>query len=80
MTAGLIPEGLDAITGGQLYTIRIKSEALLPAYLHWFLNRKSTQEFLLSHSRGSYVRTMAISLLRKLEITVPPLETHGLFI
>lgn len=75
-TAAIVPPDTQAIAGGQLFTIRLKTDSVLTGYLHWFLNYTHTRSQLLAQLRGSYVQTMPISVMRKLPITVPPLETQ----
>jgi len=76
MTAALIPEALHAIASSQLFVVRLKSPKILPGFLHAFLNLNSTQEFLRSHARGTYVQTLSIGILRSLEIPLLPMETQ----
>lgn len=74
MTAAMVPEGLHAVASGQLFIIRPKSRKVLPAYLKAFLNLQATQNHLRSHARGTYVQTLSISILRSLEVPLPPME------
>jgi hypothetical protein len=74
MTAAIAPENLEAFIGGQLFYIRIKRGNLSPQFIHWFLNLASTQQTLLSQTRGSYVKNLSIKTLRNLEIPAPPPE------
>jgi len=76
MTAALVPDGLNAVAGGQLFIVRAKSPKVLPEFLHCFLNLQSTQDYLRSHARGSYVQTLSIAILRVLPVPVLPLETQ----
>jgi restriction endonuclease S subunit len=76
MTAALIPENLDAVASSQLFVVRLKSPRILPAFLHAFLNLRSTQEHLRSHARGTYVQTLSVSILRSLSVPLLPLETQ----
>jgi hypothetical protein len=74
MTAALMPDGLAAVASGQLFIVRPYSDLVIPGYLHWFLNLPSTQEHLRSHARGSYVKTLSISVLKDLAVPVLPIE------
>lgn len=76
MTAALVPEGLDAVAGSQLFVISPRLPGILPSYLHTFLNLQTTQDHLRSHARGTYVQTLSIANLRKLPVPLPPLETQ----
>lgn len=74
MTAALVPDGLAAVASGQLFIVRPHSDLVIPGYLHWFLNLPSTQEHLRSHARGSYVKTLSISVVKDLAVPVLPIE------
>ena len=76
MTAALVPENLDAVASSQLFVMRLTSPKILPPFLLAFLNLHSTQEHLRSHTRGTYVQTLSIAILRSLEIPLLPLETQ----
>lgn len=77
MTAAFVPEGLEAIASGQLFIVRVTSQQVTPEYLHWFLNLAKTQALLSSHARGSYVKTLSISVVRRLPVPVIPLELQA---
>jgi len=76
MTAALVPENLNAVAGSQFFVVRLKSSEILPSFLHAFLNLQSTQEYLKTQTRGSYVQTLSIAVLRSLQIPFLPLETQ----
>ena len=76
MTAALVPENLNAVAGGQLFVVRLKSPEILPEFLHTFLNLQVTQDYLRSHARGSYVQTLSVAILRSLPVPILPLETQ----
>ncbi len=77
MTAAIAPPDLKAVAGGQLFMVRLKSGRVIAEYLHWYLNLPKTQELLLSRTRGSYVKTLSIRVLKEdLKIPVPSLETQ----
>ncbi len=73
MTAALVTRDLKALASGQLFTIRLRTRRVIAAYLHWFLNLRRTQEFLLSLAkRGGHVPTLALGVLKRdLRIPVP---------
>lgn len=56
MTAAIAPENLEAFISGQLFYIRVRRDNLSPQFIHWFLNLASTQQTLLSQTRGTYVK------------------------
>lgn len=64
--------GGPCIVGSQFLVIRPRS-GLNPEYLRWFLNLPVIQTKLFSSARGTYVRSLPISILGELEIPVPPL-------
>lgn len=76
MTAALVPEGLEAVAGAQLFVIRPRLPLILPAYLQCFLNLSVTQDYLRSHARGTYVQTVSVAILRSLLVPLLPLETQ----
>ena len=77
MTAALIPDGLEAIVGGQLFYLRLRRKEITPGYLHWFLNLSSTQTELLSRTKGSYVKNLSITNFRDLEVPIPSLQKQA---
>ena len=74
MTAALAPEALEAVASGQLFIVRVRSREVTPEYLHWFLNLTTTQTFLSSHARGSYVKTLSVSVVRELPVPILPID------
>lgn len=56
--------------------VRLKSPQILPGFLHCFLNLQTTQDYLRSHARGTYVQTLSIAILRSLPVPLLPLETQ----
>lgn len=73
MTAAIFEGTFPAVVGSQFLVIRPHPEAVLPTYLHWFLNLSYTQENLNTRARGTYVRSLPASSLGELEIPLPPL-------
>ncbi|MGC9452914.1 MAG: restriction endonuclease subunit S [Oceanipulchritudo sp.] len=74
MTAAVALDGLEAIASNQLYRLRPRMRRILPEYLRWYLNLEQTQKLLGSKARGSYVMTLSIEEVGKLEIPLPSLE------
>ncbi len=74
MTAALAPNYADYIVSSQLYIVRIKSDEVTSAYVHAYLNLPSTQDYLRSQTRGSYVQTLPIAVLRTLPVPIPALR------
>jgi hypothetical protein len=80
MTAAIVPPDLRAFVGGQLFTVRIRSShhsPIDPKYLHWFLNLSSTQDLLLSQTKGSYIKNLSITNFKELEVPIPPLSRQN---
>lgn len=75
-TAALFLQDNPAIVGTQFAVIRPKRDRILNSYLHWYLNRPETQTALLAKARGTYVRSVPVTELRKLEIQVPSLRVQ----
>lgn len=74
MTAAMIPEGMEAIASGQLFSVRLRTSRVAKEYVHWYLNLHRTQEFLMKRARGSSVRTLSVEVLKaELPIPVPEL-------
>ena len=62
------------LASNSFYILRASSENILPAYLAWWLNQSPAQEYIRLHRGGSSLPFITISLLTKLEITVPTFE------
>jgi len=77
MTAALVPSGLEAVASGQIFIVRPVSRKVSPEYLHWFLNLDTTQTFLSSQTRGSYVKTLSIAVIRELSVPILPLDLQA---
>ena len=72
LTAALVPKGLVAVASGQLLIVKLLAKNVIKEYLNWYLNHERTQQFLLSRSRGSQVKTLSVSVLKsRLRIPVP---------
>jgi restriction endonuclease S subunit len=77
MTAARVTGEMDAVAGSQFFVIRVRPDiAILPEYLHAYINLPATQNHLQSHARGTYVSTLSIAVLRDLKVPIPPLETQ----
>ncbi len=65
-----------AIFVSQIYALKIKTDALVPEYLAWYLNQKSAQKFLEEHASGSYIQNIRHDVLAQLPVVLPPVETQ----
>lgn len=74
-TAAIIDQQLkDAVIAAPLLRIRVNSDSILPAYLCWFINQRSSQAALQSKATGTAVRMIGISAIEELEVVVPSLD------
>ena len=71
--AALFDASTKVIASSQLLIIRSTCTRLIPAYLCWFLNQKTTQHFLVSESRGSKMSLLSRASLAAMPIDLPPL-------
>ena len=59
------------------FVVRVSHEKLLPAYLFWYLNQSPVERYLVRHSgRGVHMPVVRRSVLEKLDIPLPNLETQ----
>lgn len=73
-TANIVPENLQAFAGSQMIVLAIiDTEAVMPEYVVWWLNRDDTGQRISEKATGAYNRTVSTSVVRKLEITIPPM-------
>jgi len=66
----------DAIFVSQLYALKIKTDAIVPGYLAWYLNQKPAQEFLEEHASGSYIQNIRHDVLAQLPVVMLSVETQ----
>lgn len=64
----------DAIFVSQLYALKIKTAAVIPEYLAWYLNQKPAQDFFEEHASGSYIQNIQHDVLAQLPVVLPPVE------
>lgn len=74
--ASLLPAGLPVVASSQLFVLTCRSNALLPDYLCWYLNRPDAQNYFLSNRAGSSIPMLNKQSLGLLNVDVPPLETQ----
>lgn len=74
-TAALIDENIGpSVVAAPLLRIRIEKDSILPAYLCWFINQRSSQIFIQSKSNSAAMRMTGKSVLEDLEIVLPSIE------
>lgn len=67
---------LPTVASTSFFVIRLIDKSILPEYLAWFLNHPSTQELLKSQAIGSAIVSISKSVLEKVEISLPDLQTQ----
>lgn len=71
----LINKDIDiAVVTAPLLVIRIPDNSVLPAYLAWYINQTTTQNYLASHARGTSVPMINKQVVEQLPVTVPSIE------
>ena len=63
-----------AIVTAPLLIIRVSSNSVLPAYLAWYINQSTAQNYLTSHARGTSVPMISKQVVEQLPVTVPSIE------
>lgn len=81
LTAALVPEGVLAVAGSQLFMVKILSTRIAKEYLHWYLNLRRTQKYLNSLTRGSHVKSLSVGDFRSaFRIPVPEQRVQELLV
>lgn len=73
-SAILLDDPGPTVVAAPLIRIRVTSESILPAYLHWFINQPPAQASLASRAKGTSQRMISKQALEALEIHLPSLE------
>jgi hypothetical protein len=66
--------GGPIVAAAPLYVLRLQTDAAVPEYLAWWINRDEIQEKLAKEARGSYIPSVSKETFALLEIPLPPLE------
>lgn len=64
----------DCVAAAPLLRIRMKSNALHPGYLTWYLRQEAAQSYFESSSQGSSLRMVGIDVLKQLEVPLVQLD------
>jgi hypothetical protein len=64
------------VAAAPLICLRVRAESALPRYIQWWINHPRTQSQLSARAVGTYVQTLRVSVLRELEILLPPPSTQ----
>lgn len=63
------------VISSAFFSIRIKSgQQVLPAYLQWFLNQPEARSYFKSFASGTSMFSLPMSVLKNLEIPLPPVD------
>lgn len=66
----------DVLASSVFYIIRPREDAVLPAYLAWYLNQPCMQAILDAASHGTGISYIARPVVERLSVVVPPLVTQ----
>ncbi len=74
-TAAIIDQEVEnTIIAAPLFRIRADTQAVIPAFLLWWINQPATQAYLNSRAKGTSLKMIGKQELADLEVTLPPLE------
>ncbi len=74
-TAALLRENAkNTIVAAPLLRVRPDTERVIPEFLLWWINRRSTQSYLSTRSMGTMVQMVSKQNLEDLEVNLPSLE------
>lgn len=68
------------VASTSFFVIRIKETKLLPDYLAWSLNHPDIQSHLKMKAKGTSIPSITKSVLEKVELSIPPVETQHLIL
>lgn len=74
--AALMESNATVVPSNQLLVLSIKSNAVVPEYLCWWLNRPSTQAILTGQHAGTSIPSLSKRALSDLSMPVPDLSTQ----
>lgn len=69
--AALMESNATVVPSNQLLVLSVKSNAIVPEYLCWWLNRPSTQAVLTGQHAGTSIPSLSKKALSELSIPVP---------
>ena len=74
-TARLLNEITEpTIVSAPIFTIRVKSELVIPRYLVWWLNQPVSQAYFRSHSDGALTKMVSKQTLENLQVSLPSIN------
>jgi restriction endonuclease S subunit len=65
-----------AVASTSFFVIRLQEKNILPKFLAWFINHPSSQKFLKGKAIGTAIVSISKSVLEKLEVSIPSVETQ----
>jgi restriction endonuclease S subunit len=74
--ASLFNGTAKVIASSQLHIITITDMKVLPTFVCWAINQKSSQHYLANEARGSNIPSISINSLASMEIQIPTIETQ----
>ena len=66
----------DTLASNHFYIVRMRSDAVLPQYLAWFVNQPSAQVHLTGKAQGTTMMLVPREAFESLEVDVPPLDVQ----
>lgn len=63
----------NTVASSNFYILRIRRPDLLPAYLGWYLNQPTAQEFFRTRAQGTRTALLTKADLADLDVPIPPL-------
>jgi restriction endonuclease S subunit len=78
LTAAILNHDIsDSIVSAPLIRIRANTSIVLPEFLWWSINQRSSQVYLTSQSKGTMLKLVSKKVLEDLEITLPSLDQQN---
>jgi len=71
-----VPE--QAVCAPQFYLLRTRDNAVLPAYLSWYINELPAQRYFAQSAEGTLITSIRRAVLEALPVPVPSLERQHL--
>jgi restriction endonuclease S subunit len=63
-----------AVVTAPLLVVRISGNSVLPAYLAWYINQSTAQNYLTSHARGTSIPMVSKQVVERLPVTIPSIK------
>jgi restriction endonuclease S subunit len=67
-------ETKDTLAANSFYILRVNQEIVFTSYMAWWLNQTSAQDFIRLYRSGISLPFISISVLSKLEVSIPTFE------